>query len=218
MRRVRLRGVLHLLAAVAVLLPASASATGGLEWVSWEQALKTANAEKRTVYAHFSASWCKPCKDLKDNVYTQPAVAKRLAHFVLTEVDTEKEPGAGLWMTLKESNLPIMAFYDANGAERSKQRIRGAKTADQLVELLDDAMEEEMARREMSPEQERAAAKGRSTSNRTTRTKVRGGEWQTTDTSWLGTAVMIMLGVLLALLTLFVVLKARRQRQLEAKG
>lgn len=181
-----------------------------LTFVSFEQATEQAQKEGRYVFAHFTASWCKPCQVLKREVYVQPAVAKRLANYVLAEVDTEKEPGASRWLKLKEDTLPVMAFYDSAGAEMRELRIRGSKTAVELTGLLDDALELEMQRRTATPSEERAAARGQEASERNTRPKVRGGQWQTTDTSWLETAVYIMLGTLIGLVALFIVLKMRR--------
>lgn len=184
-----------------------------LSFVPLEQAQKQARKEGRFVFAHFTASWCKPCQVLKRDVYTQPAVAKRLANYVLAEVDTEKEPGSRIWLTLKEDSLPVMAVYDATGVEVRELRIRGSKSASELTSLLDDALELEMQRRTATPSEERAAARGREASERTHRPKVRGGQWQTTDTSWLETAVFIMLGTLAALVGLFIALKMRRTRR-----
>jgi hypothetical protein len=183
-----------------------------LKMYSWEQARRLASAEQLPIFAHFSASWCKPCEVLKREIYPQPAVAKRLVHFVMTEVETEAESGAALWMSLKEDTLPVLAFFDASGAEYNALRIKGSKTAAELVDLLDAALEHVARQQKVSPAQERAAARGRAVDDRITRTKVRGGQWQTTDTSWLGTAVLAMAGVLLALVTAFIALKARRRR------
>lgn len=194
--------------------PGTAKPTGpaaGLEFTSWESAIATAKREGRLVFAHFTASWCKPCKRLKSEVYTQPALQKRLVDFARAEVDTENGVGRELWMKLKADSLPVATIFDADGVELKGARIVGVQSVDEIVTVLDDVLE----RQQDAQTNTEKAAKGvtETAQDRAEREKVRGGEWQTRDTSWLADAMLIMVGVLGLLVVLFTVLKMRRNRR-----
>ena len=192
------------------------SALKGPSYVDWDTAKKRAAAEKKPIFALFTADWCKPCEDMKRDVFPQHSVMKRLVDFVVAEVDTEHSvSGKALWLETKADGLPVIAFYDATGREIRDVRIQGAVGADKLVPILDDVIERRAGQVEAGDDPA-AEQLTDSQKRRAKRPKVRGGEWQTTDTTWLGDAVLITAGSLFGLAALFVLLKVRRERKLRA--
>jgi YHS domain-containing protein/thiol-disulfide isomerase/thioredoxin len=73
---------------------ATASAQQDIPWASdLESAKQAAAASNRLVLMHFTASWCKPCKLLEQNVFIgQPEVAQAVAsQYVAVKMDFDRD-------------------------------------------------------------------------------------------------------------------------------
>ncbi|MGM0578686.1 MAG: thioredoxin family protein [Myxococcota bacterium] len=138
--------MIRLALAVAVILAAApARAEEGPPPASFlhslPDALERAEHEGRPVFVHFTAPWCEACREMKERVYPQPEVRKRLARFVPVEVDVEAEGGDDLWMEYRISGLPTLVFLRDDGHEVTKLRLAGLQEAPAMVAALDRAIE-----------------------------------------------------------------------------
>ena len=96
--------------------------------------------EKRPIYLHLSATWCEPCKTLKNEVYPAPAVQRRLRRFIRVDLDVESERGKRVWMDYKVSDLPTALVIREDGASLDRFRVTGVLKEEELVRLLDEAL------------------------------------------------------------------------------
>ncbi len=78
----------------ALCLAGSASATQAVRWqVDLESAKRLAEQTNRLVLVHFWADWCQACKEMEQQVHSQPEVAAALqAHFVPVRVNADHFP------------------------------------------------------------------------------------------------------------------------------
>ena len=83
------------LIAAIVLSVAAASTVAGtakVNWVDYETGLVRAQEQGKPLMVNFTAEWCKFCKQMKAETYTDPAVIAYLnEHFVATMVDTDEQ-------------------------------------------------------------------------------------------------------------------------------
>ena len=107
-----------------------------------DAALARAAREHRPVFVHFTASWCLPCKELKETVYRDPSVASRLARFVRAEVDVESQVGERFARRYDVQSVPVLVFLAADGREMRSLRTADAPAARELAAILDKALAE----------------------------------------------------------------------------
>lgn len=96
--------------------------------------------EKRPIYLHLSAEWCEPCKTLREEIYTAPAIQDRLRRFIRVDLDAESERGKRVWMDYKISALPSALVIRPDGASLDRFRVTGVLEVDALSKLLDEAL------------------------------------------------------------------------------
>ncbi|HEY3347010.1 MAG TPA: thioredoxin fold domain-containing protein, partial [Nitrospirota bacterium] len=107
-----------------------AQTANSLEWYSYEDALVKAGKEKKFVIVDFYANWCKWCKKLDSDTFTDPRVAEALkASFVPVKIDAESSKPVVVEMKqttmqdLAESygvtSYPSLWFVDPKG-EKAK--------------------------------------------------------------------------------------------------
>ncbi len=100
--------------------------------------LKTAG---RPVMLDFYADWCISCKEMERFTFADPAVARRLAGFLLIQADVTANSDADKAL-LKRFGLfgpPGIIFFDAGGAERKQLRVVGFQEAGRFARVLDAA-------------------------------------------------------------------------------
>ena len=102
-----------------------------------DAALEAARLEQRPLFVHFTASWCLPCRELREQVYPRPEVAEHLAGFVRAEIDVESATGGTAARRYRVQTLPVLVFLDADGTEHQDLRIVGKPTTELLLHHLD---------------------------------------------------------------------------------
>jgi thioredoxin-related protein len=103
-----------LLAAPAVAAGPTAGQDPGLTWLDHDAALTAAAEQERPVMLHFTADWCRWCKKMKAETYTDPAVAELLREdFVTGMIDADENPG--LKTRYGVEGLPTIWFLTASG-------------------------------------------------------------------------------------------------------
>ncbi len=101
--------------------------------------LKTAG---RPVMLDFYADWCISCKEMERFTFADPAVARRLAGFLLIQADVTANNDADKAL-LKRFSLfgpPGIIFFDAAGTERKNLRVVGFQPAEAFGRVLDAAL------------------------------------------------------------------------------
>ncbi len=85
-----------------------------IRWLDHDAALSAAAEQRKPVMIHFTADWCKWCKKMKAETYTDPAVSALLAaDFVTAMVDADASPQ--LKARYGVQGLPTIWFLTADG-------------------------------------------------------------------------------------------------------
>ena len=83
---------------------------------SYKDALIEAKKENKLIFIDAYASWCGPCKLLKQNTFTDKAVIEYFnEHFINVSVDIEKGEGPTLATRYKVTHYPTLIIADAEG-------------------------------------------------------------------------------------------------------
>ena len=103
---------------------------------TFDEALAKAKQENKLVFVDFYATWCGPCKQMAEKVFTDEEVGKYMKDkFVCMQIDVEKEG----WQKETAGNfnvtvLPTLIFFKADASVAS--RLAGAR---EKVDLLNAA-------------------------------------------------------------------------------
>ena len=82
----------------------------------WNQALKAAHDENKLVFIDIYATWCGPCKMLKQYTFTDAAVGEFFnKNFVNVSIDGEKGVGPQLAQQYSIEGYPSLIVADATG-------------------------------------------------------------------------------------------------------
>lgn len=121
---------LYVLALAIILVPASHNtlsaqknkttikAEAGIKFIEddWQLALKTAKDENKLVFLDIYATWCAPCKMLKQYTFTDKAVGDFFnKNFISISVDGEKGVGPQLAQNYAIQGYPTLIVADATG-------------------------------------------------------------------------------------------------------
>lgn len=106
---------------------------------SFEAAQAAASEAGQPLFVHFTADWCKACKEMRADVYPLKPVADRLARFTRVEVDIKSPEGALVARKYATQSLPVLAFMRANGEELIDFRLVGKQAPGDLIRELDAA-------------------------------------------------------------------------------
>jgi uncharacterized protein len=88
-------GFLLVLPGCGALSEALASASSGLVWHPWDDAIfERARAEKKIILLNLEAVWCHWCHVMAAETYADPQVQALIAdHFIAVKVDQDARPG-----------------------------------------------------------------------------------------------------------------------------
>jgi len=83
---------------------------------SYKDALTEAKKQNKLVFIDAYASWCGPCKLLKQNTFTDKSVIQYFNdHFINLSVDVEKGEGPLLATKYKVTHFPTLIIADKDG-------------------------------------------------------------------------------------------------------
>ncbi len=103
-------------AATALAQDAPSPAADRVEWsTDFQDALAKAKADGRPALVFFTASWCVPCKQLKEKVCSTPEFARAfIGHaFVMVDIDHDKAAARAAQV----GPIPDVRFFAADGEE-----------------------------------------------------------------------------------------------------
>ncbi len=103
-------------------------------WLGYNEALSQGRDFDKPVFLHFTAPWCKWCKKMKKETYTDPKVIRFMAeNYVAVMIDTEKLPS--LSRKYNVSSLPTLWFLDSRG--KALTSIEGFVGPEKLLRVLE---------------------------------------------------------------------------------
>ena len=83
---------------------------------SYKEALIEAKKQNKLIFIDAYASWCGPCKLLKQNTFTDKAVIQYFNnHFINISVDVEKGEGPKIATQYKVTHFPTLIIADQEG-------------------------------------------------------------------------------------------------------
>ncbi|MDN3656676.1 thioredoxin family protein [Ferruginibacter paludis] len=83
---------------------------------SWDEALQLAKKENKLIFLDIYATWCGPCKRLKEYTFSNKEVANFYnANFINITLDGEQDEGAALASRYGLTGYPSLLFIYAKG-------------------------------------------------------------------------------------------------------
>lgn len=113
------------------------------EDASWEEIIKIARKEKKLIFLDAYATWCRPCKEMEYQTFTDPKVGKFYnKNFVNVRFDME-EPGDGQFLSslFEIKSYPSLVFVDPQTGDM-QYKVEGLLYPDDFLSLGKMASEE----------------------------------------------------------------------------
>lgn len=122
---------------LACLLPLAGlladTAAGDVEWNSYDEALQRSKDENKKIFLNFYASWCRYCKAMDQQTFTDPSIVGYLNdHFISVKVNVEKERDVAALFRI--SPLPDTWFVAEDGEPIGNRP--GFLKAEELLPIL----------------------------------------------------------------------------------
>ena len=106
---------------------------------TWESVLAKAQQENKPIFVDAYTTWC-GCKWMAKEVFPQEMVATYInTHFVAYKMDMEKGEGPAFAAANKVNAFPTLLYFNSEGLLLHKAA--GARNAEQLIQLCQDAMD-----------------------------------------------------------------------------
>ena len=101
---------------------------------SWNEILSIAKKENKSIFIDISTSWCRYCKKMKANVFTDTEVANYYnSNFINVSVDAEKGEGTALARKYGTRGYPTFVFINSDGS--LVKQTSGYRKAEKFLEL-----------------------------------------------------------------------------------
>jgi thiol:disulfide interchange protein len=118
------------------------SGKGGVQFVesaTLTSVLELAEKENKLVFVDFYATWCTPCKMMKEDVFPDKTIGEFFKkNFISYSVDAEKGNGINLAVVYGVKAYPTLLFLDAKG--RVLESKQGAAYHTELMEMAKRAL------------------------------------------------------------------------------
>ncbi|MEJ2371562.1 MAG: thioredoxin family protein [Gemmatimonadales bacterium] len=113
--------------------------TAGIHWqTDPEQAFEEARLSDRLVMLYWTAEWCPPCHDLKENIFPKPSFIEKSRLFVPVYLDGD-QPNAQTWgEKFGVVGYPTLVVLNPDGTEIV--RVSGGMNLAAYEEVLDTAL------------------------------------------------------------------------------
>ena len=110
----------------------------GVSWSNdYQQALQTAQEQKKPLLLAFHASWCGFCNKMKETTYRDPAVVQKAASFIPIMIDTDRQPA----LSQKYQVDVIPAYRIVTPAGKILASFEGYQPPDEFIESLQAGLE-----------------------------------------------------------------------------
>lgn len=114
--------LLTLVTSVALALPATpvSGEHGKLPWYegTFAEALVEAEAQNKIIFVDFWTDWCKWCKELDKETFSDDRVVAAMENMILLSVDAESETGEPLAEKFDVRSFPTLLFLNSDGSPR----------------------------------------------------------------------------------------------------
>lgn len=100
-----------------------------------DDAMKEAKASGKMIMIDFNASWCPPCKQMKEEVFPSAAFQNAAKDFVLVDIDTDKQ--GELAAKYGASSIPDFRFLTSDGKE--VHQVVGSRPVNEFVAEMEKA-------------------------------------------------------------------------------
>lgn len=120
---------------------------------SWEEIKAKAAKESKLIFLDAYASWCRVCKKMEKNVFTNDSVADYFnTHFINAKLEMETREGLDVSKQYHVNVYPTFLFVDGQG--KVIHRAFGGHTTQEFIQLGNDAqnLEEQNSGREIKQE------------------------------------------------------------------
>lgn len=138
-------GVLFILLAVYLVLPAEEPAAGGIAWEPYSsESVAAAQANGQPVIIDFYADWCIPCKELDRFTFSDERVILASKNFVTLKADLtsfQTDATAELREVYQIKGVPTIVFLSEEGVEEMSLRLSGYENAEKFLKRMEKLAE-----------------------------------------------------------------------------
>lgn len=104
---------------------------------SWEEVLQKSEVENKPIFLDIYATWCGPCKKLKQDTFSDKEVGAYFnANFINVTLDGEQGDGLVLARKYRVQGYPTMLFIGPEGSV--KRHVLGYHNPEQLIRLAQE--------------------------------------------------------------------------------
>lgn len=88
---------------------------------TWTESLQAAKAEDKFIFLHVYATWCAPCKELKNKTFKDSDVGEYFnKNFINVRIDAEKDEGREIARKYQVTSYPTLFIVDYKGNRVAK--------------------------------------------------------------------------------------------------